>query len=220
MGKYQIKYGGHPAKFSPPLFPVLYESLGDAKKILDPFAGIGGIFKLLEYDPSLEISAMELEPEWALQDERITLGDSRSLPWPNNYFDAIATSVAYANRMADRLTSSKWALTRVTYAAALRRDLTEGNLAAERWGDKYRRGTIEVLTECDRVLRRGGRFVLNCKNHYRNNELIDVTGWYIEELSKFGYELIGHKRVPLRGMRYGKSYSVRVDYESVVVMVK
>ena len=91
----------HPARYSDALLPVMARYLIGCRRVLDPFGGVGGVFRLSAWLPGAELQAVEIEPEWAAADPRITLGSALSLPWAAGYFDAVATSPAYGNRMAD-----------------------------------------------------------------------------------------------------------------------
>lgn len=68
---------------------------------------------------------------------RTTLGNALHLPWPDGTFDAICTSPAYGNRMADRY-SETGESERLTYAAMLRRQLHPDNAGQLQWGQRYR----------------------------------------------------------------------------------
>lgn len=211
----------HPAKFTEALFPVMAKYLEGYNRILDPMAGIGGVFKLAEYLADVQISAVELEPEWASMDERIYCGDARYLPWPDGYFDAIVCSPAYANRLSDKLSPpGRWQHTRITYADYLGRNLSRGSGAALAWGAAYKELHVQVWTECSRVLRPNGRFVLNCKNHIRNKEEQAVTEWHVDALIQLGFSQKFWERVDVRGMRRGENYDARVNHENIVVLDK
>jgi hypothetical protein len=87
----------HPAKFSTAVLEAMDPWL-DGCCVLDPFAGVGGIHSLCK--PARTVG-VELEPEWAACHPRTVVGDATRLPFPDNTFDAVATSPAYGNRMAD-----------------------------------------------------------------------------------------------------------------------
>ena len=99
----------HPAKFSAPVLAAIAEDLREhlapvtlnrsAPRILDPFAGVGGIHKLW---PEYETVGIELEPEWAATHPSTIVGDARYLPFDDDDFDAVVTSPCYGNRMADQ----------------------------------------------------------------------------------------------------------------------
>lgn len=211
----------HPAQYSEALWPALVELSAGYSKILDPMAGIGNIYLLpykANYPKHQEIHAVEIEPEWAAFDERITLGSVLDLPWPDNYFDCIVVSPPYGNRMADKLGPSKWAFTRHSYATGLGRDLSDGNAGAMQWGKAYREFHEAAWAECARVLQSGGRFILNCKNHYRNKQLQEVTEWHVATLVALGFEVNRWIDVQTPGMRRGRNHEARVDFESVVAL--
>ena len=76
----------HPAKYSKALLPVMAEQLKDCQRVCDPFAGVGTIFKLEEFLPGIEISAVEIEKEWQEQHPKTILGDALNLPSGKDMF--------------------------------------------------------------------------------------------------------------------------------------
>src|SRR5690606_19530624 len=131
---------------TPALLPIMAGYLHGCTRILDPFAGVGGIFDLLAWMPAAQVEAVEIEPEWAAADPRITLGSALALPWPAGTFDAICTSPTYANRMADHH-EARDASRRNTYRHALGRPLHPDNAGAMQWGEAYRQLHITAWTE-------------------------------------------------------------------------
>ena len=95
--------------------------------------------------------------------------------------DAICTSPTYGNRMADHHKARDAAAPHLP--AVLGRPLTPGNSGALQWGDGIaeRMSTtalhVAVWTECRRVLKPGGIFVLNVKDHIRGGVLQEVSNW-------------------------------------------
>lgn len=96
----------HPAKFSPAILDRLdrwirAEAMYLGKRthrvrVLDPFAGVGGVHAL----PGSTFG-VEIEPEWAAAHPRTRVGDATALPWRARSFDVVCTSPCYGNRMAD-----------------------------------------------------------------------------------------------------------------------
>jgi SAM-dependent methyltransferase len=96
----------HPAKFSQPVLDaglrVLTEhSPNGPLRILDPYAGVGGIHQL-HAKGGHDTVGVDLQPEWAQANPRTIVGDATALPagWTDG-FDGFFTSVNYGNRMAD-----------------------------------------------------------------------------------------------------------------------
>lgn len=95
----------HPAKWSQAVLDaigdVVYELLPDGGRVLDPFAGVG-IERLAKAvgDDSLVVG-VELEQEWLPEGGDMVQANSVQLPFRAASFDALATSPAYGNRMAD-----------------------------------------------------------------------------------------------------------------------
>lgn len=96
----------HPAKFTPEVLTQIRavvraeaRRIGRPPSVLDPFAGVGRIHELV---PDADTYGLELEPEWAACHPRTRCGDALNPP-PEflGWFDIVATSVTYGNRMAD-----------------------------------------------------------------------------------------------------------------------
>lgn len=169
----------HPAPFSPEILPVIASYLRDGDDVVDTFGGIGRIHDIVEY-VAVRTFAVELEPEWAAAHPRTWVGDALHLPehWAGRW-NAVATSVTYANRFADshnaqercracRGTGLADALDRVpcakcdgkgirnhhriSYTHNLGRKLTDGNSGSMQWGDRYREFHEAWLREVWRIL--------------------------------------------------------------------
>lgn len=97
----------HPAEFSKAILDRLGKMLAVERdrvgqvKVLDPFAGPGGIHKLAQQ--GVETFGVELQPEWAAAHPDTICGNVLELPaiFPPATFDLIVTSPCYGNRMAD-----------------------------------------------------------------------------------------------------------------------
>lgn len=208
----------HPARYTDVLLTTFAKMLRGSKRILDPFGGTGKVFLLEHWLLNAQIEAVEIEPEWAAINPRTTLGNALALPWPDNYFDAICTSPTYGNHMADQstgLTPKSGTITK--YRAKIGRQLHHDNSGAMSWGSKYQNFHIAAWIEAMRVLRPGGRFVLNIKDHIRNGERQHVTDWHIKTLLDLGFVLQEHVKIPCPGMRYGQNGNVRIEHESVIL---
>lgn len=206
----------HPAPYTVSLLPVFARLIPPGPQIvLDPMAGTGRIFDLLHWRPDLTIHAIELEPEFAAHDPRTRVGNALALPFLAASVDVICVSPAYGNRMADHH-EAKDASERITYRHKLARPLHPDNGGGLQWGDAYRDLHRRAWAEADRVLRPGGRFILNCKDHIREGVRQEVSAWHAGVLAfDLDYTQIASVRVPAPGMRRGKNWEARVDSEDV-----
>lgn len=213
----------HPARFSPKILEAIDRMLMGGT-LLDPFAGTGVVHELA--NGRRVVIGIELEPEWAALHPNTIIGDATFLPIRSRTIDAIATSPTYGNRFADHHNAKDGSLRR-SYTHDLGRALHPRNTGAMHWKGpgigEYCRLHIEAWDEAWRVLRRGGRFVLNCKDHYRTvdgvQKLQRVTQWHRRTLIAVGFKEIEVVKIPVGGMRSGENRQ-RVPYESVVLMRK
>lgn len=206
----------HPAKYNLRLMPIFGEALCGRMRVLDPFAGTGRIFDLQEYLPGTGLYGVEIEPEWARQRERGLVGSALSLPFPDNWFDAVCTSPCFGNRMADHH-EARDTSQRNTYRHALGRPLHPENAGGMQWGPAYWAFHAKAWRECKRVLMPGALFVLDIKNHIRGGTVQDVTVWHANLLTLLGFELLEERRVLCPGNRQGANGQVRIGYESIML---
>jgi tRNA G10 N-methylase Trm11 len=177
----------HPARYPNALIPILAGTvpIDEFPKVLDPFAGTGRIHQL----PN-ETIGVEIEPEWAALHDDTICASALALPFDNDSFDAIITSPTYGNRLADAGYSAT-PDRRHSYTFDLGRKLNDQNSGGMYWGGRYRTFHETAWAEADRVLRSGGRFVLNIKDHIKLHDRQFVTGWHVTHLMQtYGYSLV------------------------------
>jgi len=208
----------HPAKFSDVLLPI-FEDVSNKYfpdgKILDPFAGTGEKIKKLFGD---RVVTLEIEPEWAFMQNDVQ-GDATQLPFRNENFQAILTSITYGNRMAD-CHNARDSSRRNTYTHVIGHNLHDNNTGKMNWGKKYRDMHALAWKECCRVLKPSGYIVLNISNHIRKGKEIDVSGWHRDLIVSWGLTLQEEILVPTPRLRYGANSNLRVDNEKVIIFQK
>lgn len=177
------------------------------------------------------------------------VGDSTALPakWTRR-FGAVVTSPCYGNRFADSHTNRDrcsecggagathpvgWdglrecrkcggsgLSPRRSYTHDLGHALTDNNAGAMHYGDEYRALHRAVWGEVERVLKPGGLFLLNIKDHVRNKRRVRVSEWHRRTILKLGFEREATVLVPLRGMRMGQNHDARIPNELVYAFRK
>lgn len=207
----------HPAKYSAALLPHFATWLCGYPRLLDPFAGTG---KLRTIRPDAVL--LEIEPEWAALSGAV-IGDALNMPWEwTGSFDAVCTSPTYGNRMADHFTDHQpeKRYRRNTYTHALGRKLDPRNSGSLQWGDAYRAFHTQAWQEVARVLRPGGRFVLNISDHIRAGQRVPVAAWHRETVLSLPFTLTATIAVPTPRQRYGQNGAARVTEEMIFVFDK
>lgn len=217
----------HPAKYSDAILPILRAEIERLRgpndryiQILDPFAGTGRIHEL-GGGGTTNTFGIEIEPEWAEMHPLTDQGDATNLPYDDEVFDAVITSPVYGNRMSDHH-DAKDGTTRHTYKHYLGRDLHPNNAGQLQWGAAYRDLHRKAWSEAVRVLRPGGKLIINVSNHIRKGVEEEVVQWHL------GRILIDHEdmrfvrtiRVETPRQRHGENGKARVDCEHVLVIRK
>jgi len=248
MEESEVKTPPHPAKFSDEVLAVMRDEVDswpirvvpeyglklrivEPYQILDPFAGVGRVHELELWDRILTWG-VELEPEWAATHPRTICGDTLNLATTlgnarkqgldvPHFFDAIATSPVYGNRMSDHHDAQDDS-DRITYRHKLGRELSEQNAGRLQWSGKagkarYKDFHLKAWRQVMRVLKEDGVFMLNVSDHVRNGAVQPVTRWHRKVLEKMGIEWEREERVQTKRMRKGSNGELRVGYESVLI---
>jgi hypothetical protein len=235
----------HPARFSTAVLDtmaeLLHQEIGKAEvlttpratprafsqlpiNVLDPYAGVGGVHELR--DPGLiETIGVEIEPEWASQHPNTICGDTLRIDklFLPETFDAVCVSPTYANRMADHH-NARDGSRRITYKHYLGRDLHPSNSGQMQWGPDYKLHHVEAWGLVVPLIKSGGVFILNVKDHIRKWERVRVTYFHVRTLTLLGltvdYANDVHP-VSTPGMKFGENREKRVpEGEFVIVLHK
>lgn len=230
-----VALAAHPAKYTSIILEAFRVRINDEAKrvngvarladcdepltVFDPFAGVGRIWKL--HRPGLiEVTAMEIEPEWAGHDPRTMVGNS--LAWmaaTRPRFHVIATSPCYANRLAD-CHDARDDSERHSYRHDLGRMPTEGSNATYPWGPRYwgfMATFYRLVADC---LVPGGLLLLNVSNFQRANQYVNAVRWH--EGACWGAGLVQRPAVertltlPTPRLRKGENHDARAESEVIL----
>ena len=240
----------HPAMFSRELIRPLADTIRGRASVVDPFAGTGRIHAIAQEAGVPRSVGIELEPEWANAEiftgpERAQIVGDSLVVLPTlglASFEAVLTSPAYGNRMADKHEAKDTCKAckgsgvsghreckicrglglsrRNTYRHRLGRALSDNNGGGMQWGPEYRDLHRAIWTASVAALAPGGVFVVNCSNHIRMGELVDVCAWHSDTLIELGLTLEQTIEVETRRQRHGANGHVRVAGELIIVCTK
>jgi hypothetical protein len=216
-------------------------------RILDPYAGVGRVHQLA-VPGIIETVGVEIEKEWADEHPDTICGDSTRIDelFAPESFDAVITSPTFGNRLSDHHNAQerckqcggkkvfagktcprcggegKNKYRRITYTHSLGRPLTENNSGAMAWGEKYRAHHRLVWSKVLPLIRPGGVFILNVKDHVRKGEIQLVTLWHCGVLESLGLKLdvddMCNVNVP--DMRFGQNYDRRAAEGEWVILFR
>lgn len=211
----------HPAPYSPRVLEVIAALLPQRAKLLDPFAGVGRIHILQR--PGLQITGVELEPEWAKAHPRTIVGNALALPFADNTFDVAATSPVFGNRMSDHHHAADNSLRR-SYTHDLRRQTGDPDLELQpdnagvlfAWQSEYWAFHEQAWKELRRVLKPHGLFLLNVSDIIRDGEQLPTAKTHAIVACEAGFELISKHPIRTRRMRYGANGDARPEFEWVL----
>ncbi len=240
----------HPAMFSRELIRPLADTIRGCSSVVDPFAGTGRVHVIAEEAGVPVSVGIELEPEWANAEvfsgpHRLQIvGDSLEVlhNLGTGRFEAVLTSPAYGNGMADkheakdackacggsgvsgsrecRVCKGLGLSRRNTYRHRLGRTLSANNGGGMQWGPEYRDLHRAIWKASVAALAPGGVFVVNCSNHIRRGEIVDVCAWHSATLIELGLTLVDSIEVKTRRQRHGANGHVRVAGELIIVCAK
>ena len=205
----------HPAKYSTAILDEFARHIAPSDKVLDPFGGTGLIHTLDAHTWDVEI-----EPEWsAMKVENVggsalptrLCGNALDLQFSDGFFDVIAVSPVYGNRFSDHH-NAKDPSKRRSYTHDLRaatgdneRKLHPDNAGTLQWGEAYRAFHYDAWGEAIRVLRSGGLFLLNVKDHIRGGERQRVCEWHRKTIVRLGLIHEDTAKIEAPGLRYGEN---------------
>lgn len=213
----------HPAKYTDDFMSIFADLLNGRERILDPFAGTGKIGVIKNFGFDGEVYANEIEPEWIKPNKYncdfITTEDAEFLKYPTAYFDAICTSPTYGNRMADHHTA-KDGSKRNTYTHCIGRKLSDGNTGKMQWGVEYMEKHERIYRHLASLVKDGGLFVLNVKNHIRKGKEIDVKSFHERVIIESGFEKVKEIFIETKGNGFGANAEKRTNGEYILVFNK
>ena len=213
----------HPAIYTDKFIPIFADKLRECENVYDPFAGTGKIALIKKHGFNGKIYCCEIEPEWTRQFDGVDfwfVGDSAQTKFlSENKFDAVCTSPTYGNRMADHF-NTKDLSKRITYRHFLGHPLKPENTGRMQWGKRYQNKHIEIYQELFRVLKSGGKFILNISDHIRNGEIVNVSDWHKETLIELGFSVVDDLEIKTPRMGFGQNGKLRVGHERIIELQK
>ena len=219
----------HHTRYNKKVIDAIIPRIGESKRILDPMAGTIERLSILENPINgwHQVWGVELEPEWVEDykgfNPRLKQGDARDMHFfKDAFFDVVIVSPSYGNRDSDR-TGEWWDNPdRKTYAGALGRNVSEGSLCVPFEDERYKIGHAVAWAESTRVLKVGGLFVLNIKNHIKAGQIVRCSQWHREMLRDgLGYNEIDDTSIPTKGRLSGENYDVRAEnVEKIYLFMK
>ena len=213
----------HPAKYTDDFVSIFADLLNGRKRVLDPFAGTGKIGVIKKFGFAGELYANEIEPEWINPNtyncDFITTEDAEFLQYPPEFFDAICTSPTYGNRMADHHIA-KDGSKRNTYTHCIGRQLSDGNTGKMQWGAEYMEKHERIYNHLASLVKNGGLFVCNVKNHIRKGIEIDVKSFHEKAIIESGFAKTDEIFMETKGNCFGTNADKRTNGEYILVFVK
>jgi len=209
----------HPARFSKALLPLLAAYLRAGWLVLDPFAGVGGLARLGFTGARFVLNEIEWNVITQAQGKCRVVGNALHLPFADETFDAVVTSPTYGNRMADHH-CARDASRRNTYYHAFGGVLHADNTGLLHFGAAYCERHVRAWGEAVRVLKRGGRFVLNVSDHIRGGRRVYVAKWHLDTLRGMGLTLCACHTVKTPRLRWGANRHLRCAAEYIFVLNK
>lgn len=213
----------HPAKYTDDFMSIFADLLNGRQRILDPFAGTGKIGAIKRFGFDGYVYANEIEPEWIKPNtyncDFITTEDAEFLQYPTGYFDAICTSPTYGNRMADHHIA-KDGSKRNTYTHCIGRQLSNGNTGKMQWGLDYIEKHKRIYKHLSSLVKCGGLFVCNVKNHIRKGKEIDVKSFHERSIIESGFVKVKEIFIETKGNGFGANSEKRTSGEYILVFQK
>lgn len=220
----------HPAKYSKAIIDLVRNEViptyirpvpsphTPAPVIVDPFAGVGGIFDITS-GLNVRTVAIEIESRWAkAAAEKGFAVHMNMLKLEGLVADAVITSPVYGNRMSDHH-EAKDDSRRHTYRHTYGTKLHPANAGQIHWGDKYRTfhalAWLRVRQWLDAV--DSGIFVLNVSDFMKAGKRQRVCAWHRSTLEDYGFTLLKEYKVSTKRQRHGANGDKRVDHEKVYV---
>ncbi len=229
---------------------MLLPLLPERGTLYDPFAGVGkGVDFMYNVGFDAWGTELEPEWAWQSKhvyccDSLEVMSEAIRLLLGEGLMDVVFTSPCYGNRMADkhvakdkctecegtgqipppfdfcRKCGGSGLSERHTYTHALGHQLSENNAGAMQWGVEYREFHAKAWALVYGVLRPGGYFLLNIKDHIRNGEQVPVTAWHASTALNLGFQPSQAQRVVVTGNGFGQNRAVRVGFESLLLFRK
>lgn len=109
---------------------------------------------------------------------------------------------------------------RITYTHYLGRQLNDENTGKMQFGNTYIDKHMRIYKHLFTLVKWGGYYILNVKNHIRKGVEVDVVGFHKKALSDVGFTEMCDLTIETPCMRFGRNGNKRINKEHIIKFIK